>query len=646
MPNSKISELKESLILHSDYLVHPFPHQAKITSLGSGGNNASFMIARENLSNENISYNHLKSSILDKSFLLTGKQLISGGKIFADPCTFLSRTNVNEVLDNTLTGDISGNVFVGTSGLFQNIGVSTLFHERHEEPSYRLHISGDSCFLGDITHTGYRRQEGDFYRIGDSNLLGDLRITGDSWRFGDTLMNGDFYLTGNFSQTGDRSLYGNELILGDITHTGNERQNGDFYKIGNSDLLGEFRISGDSWRYGDLRMSGDFSITGDFTQLGNSFILGDKKTAGDIHVGEYIYHYEDQDTFIQFKNNEAHLEAGEDCKILLNESGSNYISLFTSGEEHARLTNEGLVAINNKTPIGELSVTGNSFLENVFVYDEFSKRFNKVFGGNDETVTFKTVIQGGLDKYHVNLPKTFKEKPILNVSVENCNGNIIVPFILQDGNRHEFYMQFSNILPSDEYTVHTTAICSSIMQGKNELSYDNFPYVSPMDPGANRHGMQRFYFQPEENKSTQEISFPLEYDEPPNISINMEGGKYVVPYIISNITKKSFTLKLGSNLTREHTIHCCTSTQGTHRLGEKVDYHAQWFDDLGDKLIFRTFQPGNDSYRPEFVTSLPTLQLWELDEQKNTIKPRCEAQESEQDIPQFFERTGEFLTTR
>jgi hypothetical protein len=644
MPNSKISELKETTVLHSDYTVNPFPHQASLVPPGSGDNDAFFMIARPNIRNENISYTHLKSSILDKNLLLTGKQLISGEKTFSDPCNFLSRTNVNEVLDNTFTGDISGNIFVGNSGLFQNMGVGKAFHERLREPSYRLDISGDSLFLGDLTHTGYHRQFGSLYRIGDSNLLGDFRITGDSWRHGDMRMEGDYDLTGDLDRFGNVDLYGDKLLIGDVTHTGNHRQFGELYRIGDSSLLGDFRITGDSWRYGDMRMKGDYYLTGDRTQLGHSLIKGDKKIAGDLHVGEYIYHIQDSDTFVRLEDDKVSLEAGSGCKLSLNESNEDEILFFTSGEEQARLTNEGFLAINTQDPIAELSVTGDSFLENVFVYDDFSKKFNKVFGGDDEKVTFKTVIDGGKDKYHIDLPKTFKEKPILSVSLENCNGNILVPFILQSGNRHEFYMQFSNVLPPEEYIINTTAICSSIMQNKNGLNYDQFPYCSPMDPGANRHGMQRFYFQPNENSSTQEIFFPLGYDEPPNISINIEGGEYVVPYIISNITNESFVLKLGSTLTKDHTIHCCSSTQGIHRLGEKVNYHAQWFEDLGDRLIFRNFQPGDSYYRPEFSTSLPSLQLWELNTENNTIKPRCEPNQSTPNTEHFFHRTGEYLT--
>ena len=645
MPNSKISELNETTVLYSNYTGSPFPHEPILTPLGSGDKDASFMIARPNIRNEKISYKHLNASILDKNFLLTGNQLISGNKTFTDPCTFLSRINVDEILDNTLTGDISGNIFVGNSGLLQNIGLGKAFHERDKDPSYSLHISGDSCFVGDIKHTGNARQVGDLYRIGDSDLLGDFKITGDSWRHGDLRMEGDIFLTGNMSQTGDFDLYGDQLNVGEFRHTGHHRQDGDFYRIGDSNLSGDFKITGDSWRYGDLRMEGDIFLTGDVTQTGDSIIYGDEKVGGDLYLGEYMYHLEDEDTFVRFRDNEVTLQAGIQTKILLKQPGENQITFFTSGEERARITNEGLLAVNNTTPIGELSVTGDSFLEDIFVYDHFSKKFNKVYGGDDEKINFRTVIQGGEDKYHINLPKTFKEKPILSVSLENRNGNIIVPFILQSGNRYEYYMQFSNILPHDEYIVNTTAVCSSIMQNQNGLNYDEFPRCSPIDPGANRHGMQRFYFQPDENSSTQKIFFPLGYDQPPNVSINIEGGEYVVPYIISNITKEFFILKLGSRLTKDHTIHCLSSTQGVHRLGEKVKHHAQWFRHAGDRLIFRNFDPGDGCVRPEFVTSLPSLQLWELDEQSNTIKPRCEPQESNQDIDQFFHRTGEYLTT-
>ena len=646
MPNSKISELKEAFALRSENILDSFPTQAQISGHGNGDNNASLIIARANSHNEKISYNHLKSSLLDKSVLLTGNQLISGQKTFTDPCTFLSRTNINEIFDETQTGDISGNIFVGTSGLFQKIGISNIFHERDGEPSYTLHASGDSCFLGGITNTGYHRHIGNIYRIGDSNLLGDFNITGDSWRIGDVDMKGDFYISGNFfTQIGDSTRSGDQLVIGDITHTGYHRQKGDFYRIGESDFIGDFSVTGDSLMVGDIKMEGNYYLTGDFTQTGNSTIFGDERVTGDVHVGEYIYHYQDEDTFIKLEEDQISLSVNAHSEILISESNNDFISFSTSGEEQMRIDNSGFVGINTVDTLGELSVTGDSFLENIFVYDEFAKKFNKVYGGDDETISFSTPIKGGKKRYLIDLPKTFKEKPILSVSLESCDGNVILPFILQDANRYEFYIQFHRNLPNTKYIVRTTALCSSVMQNKNELNYKNFPYCSSMDPGANRHGMQRFYFTPAQDSATHEIHFPLIYENIPNISINVEGPGFVVPYVVSNITKESFTLKLGAKLTKNHVVHCCSSEPGFHRLGQKLIYNAQWFEDQGDYLSFREFHPGNGFYRPEFVTSLPALELWELNSISGTIKPRCEPYASEDAVPYFFERTGNYLTT-
>ena len=151
MPNKRISDLSEREILFSDSAVEPFPSSARIEEPSIGDRNTFFLLARPKIRNEKISYSNLKSSILDNSVYLTGQQLISGSKTFSEPCTFLSRINVNEAIDITETGDISGNIFVGDSGLYQNLGVGRNFFERDAGADDTLDISGDSCFLGDLS---------------------------------------------------------------------------------------------------------------------------------------------------------------------------------------------------------------------------------------------------------------------------------------------------------------------------------------------------------------------------------------------------------------------------------------------------------------------------------------------------------------
>ena len=125
--DNRTSNLTEATKLISDTEV---PAHAVIHDNPNLDKEALFLLARSGSHNEKITYGNLKDSIIDNVVFLTGNQLISGEKIFADVCTFESRVNLNEVIDNTLTGDISGNIFVGESGLFEKLGVGLHFTNR------------------------------------------------------------------------------------------------------------------------------------------------------------------------------------------------------------------------------------------------------------------------------------------------------------------------------------------------------------------------------------------------------------------------------------------------------------------------------------------------------------------------------------
>ena len=120
--DNRISNFTQMRTLLSDGL-QPFPHQAIINESGNKDDDVLFLISESGSHNEKIKYKNLKKSILDNSVLLTGNQLISGEKTFADICTFESTIFINEIVDITHTGDISGNIFVGESGLFDKIGI-------------------------------------------------------------------------------------------------------------------------------------------------------------------------------------------------------------------------------------------------------------------------------------------------------------------------------------------------------------------------------------------------------------------------------------------------------------------------------------------------------------------------------------------
>ena len=95
-PDNRLSNFKHMRTLLSDGL-SPFPHHAIIHESGNKDDDLLLLIAESGSHNEKITYKNLKKSILDNSVLLTGNQLISGEKTFADVCTFESTIYINGI---------------------------------------------------------------------------------------------------------------------------------------------------------------------------------------------------------------------------------------------------------------------------------------------------------------------------------------------------------------------------------------------------------------------------------------------------------------------------------------------------------------------------------------------------------------------
>ena len=567
MPNSRISDLNETHILRCQSSMEPFIHQAEISESGNRDDKASFLIARSGSHNEKIHYGKLKRSLLDNVVFLTGDQLVSGEKTFADPCSFLSKTNVNEVLDSTQTGDISGNIFVGTSGLFQNVGVGNVFHQRSSDIKYTMHIVGNSLFFGDATQTGNSRHEGDLLRMGNTSLSGGYFITGDSFFTGDKFLIGDEFRTGDLWQIGDGFREGDSDISGDIVQTGDIFSQGYYWRSGNLSTDGDTSVTGDLFHYGDLIRVGNIFHEGDLTQTGDSLIDGDKTVTEDIFLGEYLYHHQDTDTFLKLSEDEIKLQAGTQTSISLKEDLKDIIQFSTKGEEQFRITNDGKIAINNIDPISELSVTGKSYLEDSYEYEVLNKKFHRIFGGDDETVSFKTKIRKGFDSYDIQLPKTFKVKPVVSVKLENKSGGIILPFMLENITRTDFKIKFGTFISDNEYVVHVTALTPSILDGVNSVHYEQSPHVTCGDHGSNRQGIQRFYTEIQSETNSLEIFFPFGFSEPPVVCPILEGPNNIIPYAISGVNNNSYTITFGANVNQDYTVHTFSSSSGTKQLG-------------------------------------------------------------------------------
>ena len=466
--DNRISNLPEVSLLYSNI------DQLSIAPTLPTGNfddEALFLVARSGVRNEKITYKKLKQSFVSNSVGLTGTQIISGHKTFADTCTFQDTIYLNQVIDVTQTGDISGNIFVGQTGLFENIGVGSGFANKTSEPQHTLHVVGDSFFEGNILATG------------DISFLGDVAIQGAA------IQGGDLSITGN-------SFFKNGVIT-----------------------------------------QGNLYLSGDYNQTGNAFIDGNVELTENLYVGEKIIHHKYEDTFIQLSDDRIDLQAGGGTKVTLSEAAEDFISFDVNTQEKARITNNGFLGINTTTPIGVLSVSGDAYIENLYVTG-LAGEWKRVFpNSQDEPISFSTNLLQGVQSHKIDFPKTFDESPIVNVTLQNDLGGPIVPFIISGVSETEYHINFGSSLPNANYQVQTTARATG-------------------DSSVHKTEAQSFVSFLAGGSSTHEIIFPSSFSAPPSVSTSIETSQdSVVPYIISGVTVSSYHILFGANISAGYKVH-------------------------------------------------------------------------------------------
>jgi hypothetical protein len=432
---------------------------------------ALFLVTKSGIGNEKITYKNLKSSIVGNTVSLTGAQIISGEKTFADPCTFEDTIFMHEVIDVTKTGDISGNIFVANTGLFENIGVGSGFVDKTVSPEYNLHVIGDSFFQGDIVSTGNISFLGDVAIQGASIEGGDLSITGNSFFKAGTVTIGDAYLSGNMQQTGD------------------------------------------------------------------SYIDGNVSITEDLFVGEKIVHEGDEDTFIHFTDDRIALQAGNESKIILEEAIEDFISFETQGVERMRLNNDGFLSINSQEALGELSVTGSAYLEDLYITGQNGQWVRVAPVPKDESVSFSTSLAQGQSQHKIDFPKTFGEIPAISTSIINSAGGAIIPHIVSGVSEDSYYINFGSALNSNDYSVHTFARPTGFSSDTKTKILSFRKFLLPL-------GDRVF-----------NISFDPPFTSTPSVSVTIQTDSEIIPYMLSGVTKDSYNIVFGSDISENYTVH-------------------------------------------------------------------------------------------
>ena len=424
--DNRISTLPEVSVLYADTFASLPPSNSNADA------EALFLVTKSGVKNEKIKFKNLKSSILGNTVSLTGNQIISGEKTFADICTFEDTVFLNEVVDTTYTGDISGYSFIGTSGLFEKVGVGTGFTSKTREPQYALHVEGDVLIEGDLTTFGSVEFQGGF-GLNDIIASGNLQV------------NGSGVFSSGLNVTGDSEIFG---------------------------LL-------------DVQGSGSFG--------------GDLDVSGDIGVAEKIFHVNDDDTYIEFAENQITI-AATGSKIAVSD---NEISFYVSGEKKVFVDQDGRFAINTDSPLGDLSVSGDAYVEKLYITGQNGAWEQVVPKGYDEATHFETNLMSGRSTYEIEFPKTFGSIPTVHATLNNDGGGDILFFNVWNIKKDSYFVTFNNDLPNNNYSIQTKALTTGDYS-LHETTTQSFR--STIDAGA----------------SSYKIDFPSVFLNSPTVSVNLE----------------------------------------------------------------------------------------------------------------------------
>ena len=163
MPNQKISELPENTQLFSDCVLE-LTSTTDETSAESLSDDLLFLGARENISNNKIKFETLKSSIIDFSFHKQQDQTINGKKIFEDPCVMLTRNGVDSI---SLEYYINNAEEVSAQGIFEvgkiklNADQELAFLSNQNKNTF---FSNSGCFnINSVENQGSIHAVGDLY---------------------------------------------------------------------------------------------------------------------------------------------------------------------------------------------------------------------------------------------------------------------------------------------------------------------------------------------------------------------------------------------------------------------------------------------------------------------------------------------------
>ena len=270
-------------------------------------------------------------------------------------------------------------------------------------------------------------------------------------------------------------------------------------------------------------LSGDQNIRGQKTFLQECLFIGGVDIASHS-VEDYIYHSGDPSTYIQFNSGEINLSA--DKAITIDCSGS-----FMS------INNSGSVSINSQETSGALNISGDAFLDEVFVLNS-NDEFQKVISNIEDSVNFTTKLNQGESTHNIDLPKTFQEPPSIFLTLEETDINNSISqfqYSLNNIKESSFEIAFPSPLMSDSINIHVLAKPKGVSSSAQTKTVS---FIKDLNSG----------------ESSFQVDFPELFNDKPIISTSLEAS-FHQPYILQNTTIGNFQILFESGLQQNAKLH-------------------------------------------------------------------------------------------
>jgi hypothetical protein len=533
-----------------------------------------FVVSRSGIKSEKITFKNLASSIVGHSVTLGGDQIISGEKTFVDTCTFNDVVFMDEIIDTTFTGDISGYVVRGETGIFNKLGIGSDFVDGLREPTHDFHVQGDVKIEGKLI-----AQEGTSFSediVSDSIIANqNIFISGSGFFESGISTDGSVNISGELISEGLANFYSDASFNSGIQVSGSIFGNSEktsAINLSPSDI--ELKASGQSIKINSNEAS--FFINSEeklkFNNEGRLIFNqedfgGDINISGQSYLGElYItgsdgdWHRVAPQGYDESMNFNVNLPSGSDIYEIdfPKTFGSLPVVSTTLQNQNGDLKFFNLSNIS----ASKFNLKLNEQLENEnYTLHVHARTTDSESTNKTQSQSFSTQIIEGASSFNIQFPQAFENTPIVLASLEqkdsyspSAQGDIGQTFI--DG--FQYYICVS------QDTWRRVTMTESFREDANrgDTDFDNNKYYVCID--------ETLWGEIELSTSSRTEAGILGdefYDENEFHVLTAEGWKkfaisswsssnsQVLPFYISNISTQSYTLSFDSEIESQYFVH-------------------------------------------------------------------------------------------